>query len=252
MPRTFVFQALVLKTANSGESNRDAWFLSAQEGIIRATVFGGPKSRLRSHVAPFHRGTLWIYHDPVRDSRKVTDFDVRSWRPGLRELYERAMAADAAADTILAAHGGGGAWEEALDLADSVLDALEKADEEACVRIFVQFLWNWAAFLGLRPELACACGAPADGLLWFDKREGVFLCPSCAGLEGLDGRERFGAAGFLPFNPGARRWLKGVENLSPAQLGRYVPDPVSLRQARAALCAMMAGILGRELSTWNF
>jgi DNA repair protein RecO (recombination protein O) len=250
MPRTFILQALVLKTLNSGESNRDAWFLSAEEGIFRATVFGGPKSRLRAHVAPFHRGTLWIYRDPVRDSRKITDFDVRSWRPGLRELYERAMAADAAADTILAAHGGGGPWGEALDLADSVLDALEKADGEGCTRIFVHFLWTWAAFLGLRPELACACGAPADGLLWFDRREGIFRCPSCAGRE--DSAAYAGGELLLPLNPGARRWLRGVENLQPAQLGPYVPDPVSLRQARAALCAMMAGILGRELSTWNF
>jgi DNA repair protein RecO (recombination protein O) len=251
MPRTFILQALILKTINSGESNRDAWFLTAEEGILRATVFGGPKSRLRSHVAPFHRGTLWIYHDPVRDSRKVTDFDVQSWRPGLRELYERAMAANAVADTILAAHGGGGNWEGALGLADLILEALEKADGEGCVRIFVQFLWNWAAFLGLRPELACACGAPADGLLWFDRREGIFVCPSCAGQEDVagGGAER---PGFLPLNPGGRRWLRGVENLDPARLGPYIPDPVSLRQARAVLCAMMGEILGRELSTWNF
>jgi DNA repair protein RecO (recombination protein O) len=252
MPRTFILQALVLKTANSGESNRDAWFLSAEEGIIRATVFGGPKSRLRAHVAPFHRGTLWIYRDPVRDSRKVTDFDVQSWRPALRELYERSMAASAAADTILAAHGGGGAWEEALDLADGVLGALEKADGEGCARIFVRFLWNWAAFLGLRPELACPCGGPADGLLWFDRREGVFLCPSCAGLDGPEGGLYAGKTGLLPLGPGARRWLNGAENTDPARPGPCLPDPVSLRQARAALCAMMAGILGRELSTWNF
>jgi DNA repair protein RecO (recombination protein O) len=252
MSRTFILQALVLKTLNSGESNRDAWFLTAEEGIIRATVFGGPKSRLRAHVAPFHRGTLWIYHDPVRDSRKVTDVDVRSWRPGLRELYERAMAAGAAADTILAAHGGGGNWEEVLGLADSVLDALEKASEEGCVRIFVQFLWNWAAFLGLRPELACACGAPEDSLLWFDRREGVFICPSCAG-QGDSAKRGYGERpGLLPLNLGGRRWLRGVENLDPARLDLSVPDPVSLRQARAVLCAMMGGILGRELSTWNF
>jgi DNA repair protein RecO (recombination protein O) len=242
MSRSFTFQALVLKTLNSGESNREAWFLTAEEGIVRATVFGGPKSRLRSHVAPFHRGTLWIYRDPVRDSRKVTDFDVQSWRPGLRELYERAMAAGAVADTVLAAHGGGGDWEEALGLADRVLDALEKADQEGCVRVFLRFLWKWAAFLGLRPEPACACGAPADGLLWFDRRKGVFLCPSCAGMEGSDGRGYAEGTGLLPLNPGGWRWLRGLGNL----------DPVSLRQARAILCAMMGEILGRELSTWNF
>ena len=95
MSRNFSYSVLTLRVRPSGESNREAWFLSAEEGIFKATVFGGPKSRLRSQVAPFHQGRLWIYHDPVKDSRKVTDFDVSSWRPGLRELYERVMAADA-------------------------------------------------------------------------------------------------------------------------------------------------------------
>ncbi|MDR2104051.1 MAG: recombination protein O N-terminal domain-containing protein, partial [Treponema sp.] len=81
MNRSFTYSALVLRVRSSGESNREAFFLTAEEGLIRATVFGGPKSKLRSHVAPFHRGTLWVYHDPIRDSRKVTDFDVQSWRP---------------------------------------------------------------------------------------------------------------------------------------------------------------------------
>jgi DNA repair protein RecO (recombination protein O) len=163
------------------------------------------------------------------------------------------MAAAAIADTILATHGGGGNWEEALAMTDRSLDALENADEGTCERIFIHFLWNWAGFLGLRPELGCACGGAADGLLWFDKREGNFLCPSCAGLNSSGAAVDIpGAEGLLPLNPGGRRWLAGVENLDPAQLARYVPDRVSLRQVRMAIIAMMAGILGRELSTWNF
>jgi DNA repair protein RecO (recombination protein O) len=254
MSRSFTYQALVLKTHSSGESNRDAWFLTAEEGLIRATVFGGPKSKLRAHVSPFNRGTLWIYHDPVRDSRKVSDFDVQSWRPGLRELYERTMAADAMADTILASHGGGGSWEEALSLADSGLDALESADEALCVRIFIHFLWNWANILGLRPELdrcgSCACEAGPDGLLWYDQHEGNFLCSSCAGISanGANDVNR----GLLPLNAGGRRWLAAVEDFDPAQLGRYSLDAVSLGQTRAVVTAIMAEILGKHLTTWNF
>ncbi|GHT63934.1 recombinase RecO [Spirochaetia bacterium] len=252
MSRSFTYQALVLKTHNSGESNRDAWFLTAEEGLIRATVFGGPKSKLRAHVSPFNRGTLWIYHDPIRDSRKVSDFDVASWRPGLRELYERTMAADAMADTILASHGGGGNWEEALSLADSGLNALESADEALCVRVFIHFLWNWANILGLRPEMdRCgSCGetsastAGPDGLLWYDQHEGNFLCSSCTEGGGLNG--------LLPLNPGGRRWLAAVGDLDPAQLGRYSLDAVSLGQVRAVLTAIMAGILGKYLNTWHW
>jgi DNA repair protein RecO (recombination protein O) len=250
LPRTFVYQTLILKTAASGESNRDAWFLTNGEGILRATVFGGPKSKLRAHVGPFHSGTLWLYRDPVRDSRKVSDFDVQSWRPGLREMYERAMAADAVADTILASHGGGGNWEIALSLANSSLDALAEANEDAVGRIFTHFLWNWADFLGLRPELADetpighrSCTPPPDGLLWFDRLEGTFRTAPWSNQDGQ---------GNLPLGPGARRWLLAVQDLHPSQLARISADPASLAQARVVVTALMADILGRELSTWNF
>jgi DNA repair protein RecO (recombination protein O) len=246
MPRNFISRALVLKTASFGESNREAWFLSADEGILRAVVYGGPKSRLRSHVSPFHSGTLYYYLDPVRDSRRVNDFDVGSWRPGLRELYGRIMAAAAAADTILASHGGGGNWEGALSLAETSLDALAEADEGAAGRLFTQFLWNWAGFLGLRPDLERAdgegrpCEAPPDELLWFDRLEGEFRRDAGAGDR------------FLPLNAGARRWLLAAQEREPARFGRVTADGVSQAQARAAAAALMAGILGRELPSWNF
>jgi DNA repair protein RecO (recombination protein O) len=261
MPRTFIYQALILKTTASGESNRDAWLLTDGEGILRATVFGGPKSKLRAHVSPFNSGTLYLYRDPVRDSRKVSDFDVQSWRPGLRELYERAMAADAVADTILASHGGGGNWETALTLANSSLDALEEADERTTSRVFIHFLWNWANFLGLRPDLDAPlgslgnnprpCEAPPDRLLWFDRLEGVFRTGPAD--KALLGRAVTGPGNsFLPLGPGAWRWLLAVQDQNPAQLARISADQVSLAQARAVVTALMTDILGRELSTWNF
>jgi DNA repair protein RecO (recombination protein O) len=187
---------------------------------------------------------LYFYLDPVRDSRRVNDFDVKSWRPGLRELYERAMAAGAVADTILASHGGGGNWEGALNLAEASLEALAEAGEEAAGRIFTQFLWNWAGFLGLRPGLEVregrTCEAPPDELLWFDRLEGEFRRDAGPGDR------------FLPLNAGARRWLLAVQDTEPARLGRLTADSGSLAQARTAATALMAGILGKELPSWNF
>lgn len=246
MPRSFTYEALVLRSRPSGESNREAWFLTAQEGVLRATVFGGPKSRLRSHAAPFHQGKLWIYHDPVRDSRKVSDFDVQSWRPGLRELYERSAAASAVAETILAGHGGGGAWPAALALAGGALDALEGADEGLCERLLVHFLWHWAELLGLRPETArcVSCGRPAppERLLWYSRREGGLLCPACVPPE---------AAGLIRLGSGARRWLAAAEGLEAGALGRWSLDAPSLAQARAFTTALLEDALGKRLKTWD-
>jgi DNA repair protein RecO (recombination protein O) len=253
MTRSFTYNALVLRVKPSGESNREAWFLTAEEGILRATVFGGPKSKLRAYVAPFHQGTLWVYHDPVRDSRKVSDFDVRLWRPGLRESYDRAMGADAVAETILSSHGGGGAWGHALELAGGSLDALENADEKTCGRILIHFLWNWADVLGVRPDIktcaSCACEARPDEVLWYDPREDGLFCSDCV--------DRTGAGGLFSVGPGARRWLLAVQDLdasalSRGLLSRLTLDEVSRGQAKALAVAVLAGAIGKHLPTWDF
>jgi DNA repair protein RecO (recombination protein O) len=236
MTRTFSAAALVLRVRSSGESNREASFLSARDGIISATLYGGPKSRLRAHVAPFHSGTLWIYRDPAKDFRKVSDFDVHSWRPGLRELYERSAAASAVLETVLAGCGGG--WEEALVLAEEALDALEPAGEELCRRILVHFLWRWAGFLGVRPALdhCASCAREADGVLWFVDGEGL-LCKNCAAVSGK-----------IPAGPGSRRWLLAVEGLPPASLGRVSLDASSMREAEVLAAAVLGSALGKRSS----
>jgi DNA repair protein RecO (recombination protein O) len=189
---------------------------------------------------------------------KVTDFDVHAWRPGIRELYERAMAAQAVAETVLAAQGGGGGWEAALSLTANALDALDKADEAACRRAVIQFLWNWAEFLGQRPELdkcaSCACEAPGDGLLWYSLRDGTVLCPSCAALPaGYPVQEgAWETAGYLPAGPGVRRWLAAVQGQTPVLAGRFTLDKAAEREAKALVTAVLAGALGKRLSTWEF
>jgi len=221
MSRSFTYSALTLRVKHSGESNREAWFLSAEEGIIRATVFGGPKSKLRSLVAPFHEGKLWIYHDPVRDSRKVSDFDVQSWRPGIRELYERAMTADAVAETILASHGGGGNWEEAVKLAGSVLDSLDKANAAACPILAIYFFWHWAQILGIRPEIS----------------ENISLARNTS----------------FRLESGTILFLEKIESLNAASLAEISAEASSesLGQAMALSQAILANALGRRLSTWE-
>ncbi|GHU99231.1 recombinase RecO [Spirochaetia bacterium] len=257
-----------------GEANREVTFLTAEEGLLRATVFGGPKSKLRAYAAPYHQGTLWLYHDPVKDYRKVTDFDVQIWRPGLRELYDRSMAASAVAETILAAHGGGGNWKDALTLAAGALDALNTTDEHTSRRIVIHFLWNWADILGARPEMeTCAsCGkrlvvnsgsagsSPANNnpfaaeAVWYSKREGSVLCPACAGLsaEELPTLSPDFAADYLPLSPGTRRWLAAVQELKASLLTRLIPDKTAEREAKALTTAILSDALGKRLATWDW
>jgi len=249
MPRDFTCQALTLRVKASGESNREAWFLTAEEGLLRATVYGGPKSRMRAYVAPFHEGKLWIYHDPVRDSNKVSDFDVQSYRPGIREVWERAMAADAVAETILSSQGGGENWPEAVKLAGAVLDAVNEAAARACSRIAIYFLWHWAHILGVRPELSacasCSCEAKREDVLWYSARKEVLLCEKCSVNINED------TDSLLCVGGGARLWLKEIESLPPAALERVTLDEPSHEQAKALSQTVLAAALGRRLPTWN-
>jgi DNA repair protein RecO (recombination protein O) len=103
---------------------------------------------------------------------------------------------------------------------------------------------------------SCACEAAGDGLLWYIKREGILLCPSCAGLPGIleqpAGPLSFaGREDSLPLGPGARRWLWAVRNLAPSLLVRYTLDESSLSQAKALTTELLTAALGRRLMSWD-
>ena len=248
--RNALYSALVLRSRPSGEANNEVNLLTAEEGILRATVFGGPKSKLRSHSAPYNSGRVWIYRDPAKDYSKISDFDVQSWRPGLRELYERTMAAGGVAETILSSHGGGGDWDSALKIAVSTLDALENANEELCERLLVHFLWRWAEFLGIQPHLdfCAACEDTAvPETLWFSARENSILCANC-----LPASSSASMPNLMRLNPGSRRWLAAVGLLEPSHLHRYSMDKRSLGEAKALTTAVMTGALGKRLASWDW
>jgi len=250
MPRSFTYSALTLRVKSTGESNREAWFLTAEEGILRATLFGGPKSRLRALVTPFHGGKLWIYHDPVRDSRKVNDFDVQSYRSGIRELWERTMTANAVAETVLSSHGGGGNWKTAIDLAGNVLDVLDKADANTCSRTGIYFLWRWAEILGVKPDLSscvlCGREAEREENLWFSTGREFLYCEDCMRNNSSQDMPAWFRAG-----PGARLWLGKIESLPAADMARFTLDTVSFDQAGKLSKAILTAALGKSLPTWQ-
>jgi DNA repair protein RecO (recombination protein O) len=250
MSRTVVYKALSLRSRHnsSQESNSEVYLLTAEEGIIRATLFGGAKSKLRSHAAPYNSGQVWIYRDPAKDYRKLSDFDVHSWRPGLRELYERTMAASGVAETILSSHGGGSDWSEALSLASATLDTLENANEELCERLLIHFLWRWAGFLGLQPHVGCCsnCGnEDLDSPLFFNNRENSLLCENCL-------TKKDSASGLITLNSGSRRWLSLTGQIEPSLLYRYSMDNKSFREAKLTAAAVMTAAIGKQLSTWEW
>jgi DNA repair protein RecO (recombination protein O) len=249
MSRTAVYSALVLRNRSSGESNSEITLLTAEEGIIKTTVFGGAKSKLRAHSAAYNSGRVWVYRDKAKDYAKLSDFDVHSWRAGLRELYDRSMSAAAVAETILSSHGGGGEWAEAMHLAVSVLDALENANEELCEYLLIHFLWRWTDFLGIQPCIdSCAgCGEyNSNAQLWLNVREGTMLCAVCMKNSQLS------ALNSQQLNPVCRRWLSETGAIEPKLLHQYSMDVKSFGEAKALTAAVLAGAIGKRLKSWDW
>jgi DNA repair protein RecO (recombination protein O) len=186
-----------------------------------------------------------IYHDPVKDFRKVSDFDVEYWRPGIRELWERAATAAILAETVLFSQGGGENWPEVRKLAGSVLDSLNGAAAEICPRIAVYFLWHWAQILGARPDLSCCASCAAevkrDAVLWYSSRKESLFCEKCA--QNPDS--------LLRIDPSGRLWLMGIESVPPAALETQPVDTPSFEQAKALSQAVLTEALGRRLPTWE-
>ena len=251
MTRNLSFPALILRNRLSGEANRDVWLLSAEAGLLRAAVFGGPKSRLRSFTSPYHSGQIWLYHEPVKDTYKVCDFDVKSWRPGLRESYERAMAAGTVAEAILESQGGGENWGKSLSLAEAALDALSEADSSVCTRITLWFLWQWVNFLGIEPEIdhCQLCGKPAvsPDVFYFSHGEGM-ICQSCKASQAYMKLDCM----LAEIGPGCRHWLGKVflhtGPVAPGQLSRFTMDKKSESEAITLVTGILSEAFGKNFT----
>lgn len=250
MSRSKTYRALVLQVRQSGEQNREAVFLTQEEGILRATLFGGPKSKLRAYVAPFHQGQLWVYADPVRNTKKITDFDVQFWRPALRESYARLMAGSTLLEIVLASQGGGGSWEEAFTLTTETIETLNTISEPDIPSLVTYFFWNWLKLLGLLPELdrcqLCACTVRPDEVVWYSSSKQQALCGAC-----LSGEEHTMQQGLFPLNGGGRRWIRRVLELRASQIERYRLDEPSLRQVQRLGTELLQHALGEPIRYWE-
>jgi len=185
--RNLSFDALVLRTRESPSGDRVVSLLGAEAGIVDAFVFGGPKSGLRSAASPFVFGRALVYTDPVRQYRKLVDLSPSLGFPGLRDSYERLMAATAVSELILKTSGCGGDFPQVLELALGCLRALESADPSGCETALGSFLWRTLYLMGLRPDpSACAIcgralGEDRSGGLAYSRQALGFVCSTCSG-----------------------------------------------------------------------
>jgi DNA repair protein RecO (recombination protein O) len=232
-----------LRVENVAESNRLVTFLSREAGLVQATHYGGAKSKMRASVSQFNSGTIYLYHDPVRNSNRISDFDISHWRSGFRTLYERSTAGQAIAETVLYSRGSGGNWDRAFTIVENILDTLDTADADLSRPIFVYFLWHWIECLGVQFPLSnCAgCGkafAQSDDTFYTQAADGLY-CEECAAK-----------AGFL-VTPGSRKWLSGIMHLDASRLSKYTSSTGGYENSFRLCTSILQNTFGKFLTTWK-
>jgi DNA repair protein RecO (recombination protein O) len=243
MGRNESFPAVILRSRALGESNRVITLLGADRGIAEAVLYGGPKSKLKSLAVPYHSGRAWIYFDPVRDSRKLSDFDPESTYPGVREKLSCGMNAALWAELLIRSRAGGSDFEYVFLLTVDCLKALEGLAEEDAVYASFAFIWRYSGLLGLRPDpgtcLSCAGHIRENEVEYYSVREGGFICAECRAEESQAG---------IPVPPGVRRYLGRVSELRADEAARLRLDSGGKASCKALVLAMARRMAEGELS----
>ncbi|MBP7264553.1 MAG: DNA repair protein RecO C-terminal domain-containing protein [Spirochaetia bacterium] len=212
--RSLSYEAVILRARESPSGVRIVSLLSGDEGVVDAFVFGGPKSKLRSLVSPWHSGRAWLYRDPGRNFTTLRDFDVAEDFPGIRASLATIGAASLAAELVMATSAFGGDGPEARSLTLDLLRCLDGSDDDRAARALTLFCLRAVELMGLIPDpsecSACAGQIPFDTVHSYSRYSGAFLCPPCACQD-------VHPDAVLDVPPGALAWWRNSEGLDFAQ-----------------------------------
>lgn len=271
--RNFSCQALILNVQISGENSSTVTYFSPDEkfaGISYATLYGGPKSKLRSLVSPMNEGVIYLYRDESKNQTKITDFDVKKYHLSFRENLFKTWAADLSAEILIKTKCAGSP-EETWKIENGLLDGMELSDEAESRRGLVRFLWRYLEILGIRPntKFCVQCGesfqkdlqtkladfpdrkfAPNDlsSRYYFDADENGFVCPDCARTQN---QADLNASHTFSLGKDSIFYLEAVSSLEPKEVRKIKAGETSLNEIKSLEYFLIEQACGAKLKTLN-
>ena len=220
--RNSIESAVVLQAARMGEIHRRVTLFTGERGVVYATAHGAGKavSKLKAAAIPFACITAYLYHDPVRNTFKVTDVEARNVHPAIRADLRKFFTASLWVEIVLRSHGGG---THAGDLFALLVEALHRLDGAAggeVGQLSAQVLWRSLLHLGISPDLRC-CDTCGRALREHEDlrlaTHGGSWCRHCAAARGAGGLP----ATALRIDAPARRFLLTTGGLPLAEAGAH-------------------------------
>jgi DNA repair protein RecO (recombination protein O) len=243
MYRCISTQAIVIRRERYGEFHKSLSLLTADLGLISATAYGAYKmqSRLRMGSEPFTWSRTLLYHNPVKNTYKVTDLEIRGSVAGLQSDLSRLAAASLWAEVVQKSYGAGETSGMLFRLFLDALALLENAEERREPYITLQFLWRFLSLAGYQPDIGSCdgCGSPIGDTrpAHYSPRANAVFCADC------------GASMGDPIPAGALRYLEATRALPLERAVAVQLEPAGLRALRGALPRMVQSVLEGELAS---
>lgn len=238
MAKTSTTLATVISIKPSGENNSSVTLLTQNEGIVYATLYGGPKSRLKSLVSPWNTGKMWLSQD--KGLFKISDFDVISYRLSFRENLQKSWTASLAAEIAMKTKCAGSA-ARCWPLINGFLDGLEFCSESDQITAgLIRFLWRYLELMGVQPdaENCCHCGEKfRTGASWNPSENG-FCCNYCNQKK---------TPASVPQN--GMEYLSSITKLPPKDARNVLLLKESVSQVKETVFFLIENACGTPLST---
>ncbi|MBX5464351.1 MAG: DNA repair protein RecO [Clostridia bacterium] len=232
-------EALVLRTAAMGESDRRVDLLSPELGAVRVVARGARKvpSRLGGVLQPFARVRLLLWRGRTLDGVSQAE-TIRSFHE-LRERLEAFAFASAAAEAALALARPDGEAPRRYRLLLYTFERLAGGGpgEPALAYYLAQLL----RIEGFAPDWStCArCGRPIGGERRLAVAEGGVLCADC-GLRSGEGE---------PLPEAVAHLAEALARLGPRGAEALGPDPALAMAAARALARLLAAAVDRSMKS---
>ncbi len=249
MNRSSSTSAIILALKPLGENNSSVTLLTPEAGIIYATLYGGPKSRMRSLVTQWNSGTVWLYENPETKQTKITDYEVKNYHETFCQSIYKIYAASLAAEIVIKTKCAGSP-QQCFRLVQGFFDGMNLCNEEQSRLGLLRFLWRYLELLGIQPVThACSsCGkqfldsefAP-DAVSYYNSMENSFICPFCA--------EHLSDENMLGVKNTAVQYLSALTVLPPAEGRKLTIDEEIYGQLRQLIFFLIENSIEQKLNS---
>lgn len=194
-------EALVVSMRPVRDNDQLVTFLTKNEGLLQATLFGGRKSHLRNFVLQWNSGTLF-YNKGKKPFITIEDFVVENYHSSVYTNITKLRLCSACEEIVIASKSiatSESYWKWVIGF----IDGLDLCNSDySCVTAFLRFVWRYLYLMGQQPDLSVCqeCGSPLiknklapsgdiqltaacqsdSDFVFYDKSEHEFLCRSCA------------------------------------------------------------------------